>query len=112
DVARLDDGIGGLAGGESQLVGGLVGDRRGDGRAADVDLDVGGGRAFFYVDDLALELVACAELHDDLHVHDRSAVITHFPAPRNGATGTPSFVCRVKAAPQPNKRSAFGFRYH
>src|SRR5262245_26782575 len=63
DVARLDHGVGVLALGKLQLVGGLVGDRRRHGLSADVDLDVRGGGAFLDVGDLALEDVARAELH-------------------------------------------------
>jgi len=62
-VACLDDRIHRLAGGELQLVGRLVGYGSGDGLSADINPHMRSRGALLYLDDLALELVACADLH-------------------------------------------------
>ncbi len=66
DVARLDHRISGHAGGELEFVDGLVGDRRGDNGAADVDLHMRRGGALLHFRDFAFEAIARAELHESL----------------------------------------------
>src|SRR5262249_54107933 len=63
-VARLDHGVGWLAGRELQLFDRFVGDGSGDSLAADIDLHVRGGRALLHLDDPTLEPVARRDLHD------------------------------------------------
>src|SRR5258706_2264941 len=64
-VRRLDHRPRRVADLEAEIVDRLVGDRcRDHGAAADLDADVRGGLALAELDDLALELVARAELHD------------------------------------------------
>src|SRR5208282_1685670 len=66
-IRRLDHRERIIADFKGEVVDGLVGDRRGDDHpAADVDTDMRGRLTFGYCDDLALELVAGAELHHDL----------------------------------------------
>src|SRR5262245_16291494 len=62
-VARLDDGIRGLSLGEFQLVDRLVGDRRRDDGAANINLDVGGRGSLGDLGDLAFQLIARTEFH-------------------------------------------------
>src|SRR5262245_36790498 len=62
-AGRLDDGVGGLALFELELVNRVIGDGCGDDRAADVDTDMRGRCAFFHIDDLAFELIARAKFH-------------------------------------------------
>jgi hypothetical protein len=62
NVGSLDDRVGGMALREAAIDDGLVGDRRRDDRAADIDPDMRRGSAFHHVDDGAFELVARAEL--------------------------------------------------
>jgi hypothetical protein len=51
---------------DAEFVDRLVGDRGGDDLAvADIDADMRGGRPLLDVDDGALELVVCADAHDE-----------------------------------------------
>ncbi len=80
-IARLDNRIGGQPHSEFQFVSGLVGDRRRDNGAANVDLDVAGGGTFCHTDDLTFESVA-------------RAVVT-------GATGSQSIFSSSNLSPRP-----------
>src|SRR5271170_4352878 len=63
-IGRLDDGNGFVADFEAKFVDGLVGDGRGDHDAmTGIDPHMGRRLALLYGDDLALELIARAELH-------------------------------------------------
>src|SRR6185312_10265632 len=65
-VRGLDHRIGVLPRGELQFIDCLVGDRRGDDGAADIDPHVAGGGAASHIDDAAFELIAGAEFHGRL----------------------------------------------
>src|SRR5262249_48042931 len=68
DVRRLDDGIGLLADLEAELVDRLVGDRGRDDGAMHVEPDVGSRRTLLDFDNLALQPIPGADLHNDPHV--------------------------------------------
>jgi hypothetical protein len=59
----LDDGVNGLALFELQLVRRLIGNRSSDCLAADIDADMGGCCSLLDLDNLAFELIACAEFY-------------------------------------------------
>src|ERR1700733_2262466 len=64
DVGRLDDGDGGAAHLEAELVDRFIGDRRGDDLPRrDLEADVSGRGALLHVDNFAFELIACADFH-------------------------------------------------
>src|SRR5262249_39680072 len=62
-VGRLDDGVRLLTRLKLELVDRFVGDRGCDDGPADIDADVRGRLALLHFDDLALDDVACAQLH-------------------------------------------------
>src|ERR1700730_11529322 len=66
-VRRLDDRQRLIADLEAEIVDGFVGDRRSyDHPAADIDTNMRRRLTFGHRDDLALELIAGAELHENL----------------------------------------------
>ena len=64
DFGGLDDGVGGLAGFQAQLLDGGQGDGGADGRAVHVEGDDAVDGAFVDFDDFAGELISGAEFHD------------------------------------------------
>src|SRR5262249_50638398 len=65
-VRGLDDRVGGLAACQLEVVDSFVGDGRRNDRAPDIDAHMRGRLPLLHLDDLALENVACAELHGNL----------------------------------------------
>src|SRR5262245_65545340 len=63
DIRRLDHRVGGLTSLELQFVDGLIGDRRRDDRAADVDADMGRGPTLLHLVDRSLQHVSSAQFH-------------------------------------------------
>src|SRR5438270_3237925 len=68
DVGSLDHDGDLTLGLDAEVIDRLVGDRGGDDlAAADVDANMGSGRAFLHLDDGALDLIACTDAHDASH---------------------------------------------
>src|SRR5262245_27009884 len=63
NTGRFDDGVGGLAFFELQLVYRVIGNRCGQGLSANIDTHMGAGGTFLDLNNFSLELVACAEFH-------------------------------------------------